>query len=388
MSRPYSLISVVRAVPRALLRRYCLTNDLPFDPWLFDDDAPATQVLAVGLGTPAFRPWFDGTLRHVHQMGTEAGTLALLDETLFRRLDLPADYHELAGPEARALWFLTCLPDVFHAARLLHAADDLPARHSTAVAGLPEVLPPHAPEDLIPFRRELTEYFQQTQFRGRRCHIDALVRGCRLLLFVYLDDYPDIHVGFAADDGDRLERRTHLPTFEVVFQFAAPPGTLSVYSKVRQPVRIELLGLFCRHLLGVEELPEIVRRPAFRLNHLLDREAVRVLDPSVGATAARVRKARVSVPGRGEWVTLETAPDGKWDDLHDMLDRHFPADLFPRGELTVSGAGVTVGYVRDGKARTLTFDVTRRGTTDLASRPDEQQDLGQRLLRAWRITDA
>jgi len=87
-------------------------------------------------------------------------------------------------------------------------------------------------------------------------------------------------------------------------------------------------------------------------------------------------------------VTLETAPEGAWDDIHRMLDRHFPVAEFPRDDLTVSVAGITFGYIRDGLPRTLTFDVTRRGTTDLASRSDDLQELGERLLRAWGLTGA
>ena len=87
-------------------------------------------------------------------------------------------------------------------------------------------------------------------------------------------------------------------------------------------------------------------------------------------------------------VTLETAPEGAWDDIHRMLDRHFPVAEFPRDDLTVSVAGITFGYIRDGLPRTLTFDVTRRGTTDLVSRSDELRELGERLLRAWGVAGA
>ena len=105
----------------------------------------------------------------------------------------------------------------------------LAARSSTTVAGLPLGLTPHAVEDLTPFRRHLTEYFVLEQGRGRLCHIDTVARGHRLLLFVYLDDYPAVSVGF--DAADRLERRPHRPTFEVVYQFDHAAGTLSVFAK-------------------------------------------------------------------------------------------------------------------------------------------------------------
>ena len=164
MSRPYSPLAILRAVPRDLLRAYCAEHQVPFDPRLFADDTTPSQTLALalGLGTPAVRPWFDGALRHVHEMGTEGGTLALVAEAHYERLDLPPEYHALAGPEARALWFLTYLPAVFHAARLQHTADHLADRHSTAVAGLPEGIPPHSLAELGEFRRALAEYFLLT----------------------------------------------------------------------------------------------------------------------------------------------------------------------------------------------------------------------------------
>lgn len=386
MSRPFSPLAIIRAVPRTLLLEYCQSQAVPVDPRLFVDDFSAEQVLAVCRGTPPIRPRFDAALREVHEMATEEGTLALVEEGRFQRIELPPAYHDLHGPAARAMWFLTHLPDVFHSARLLYAADNLPARHSTAVSKLPPAVPPHSVTDLGPFRRAVAEYYQVQQLRGHRCHIDPLLREGRLLLFVRLDDHPAVDLEF--DQQARLQRRPHMPTFEVIFQFAAPTGTLSVYAHGRERVRIELLELFCRHLLGVDKLPEVVRRPAFRLEPLMDRDVVRVVAPAVGASGTRVRRLRVELPDAGGAVILIATKEGAWDDVHRMLDRHVPADLFPRDELHVSTAGVTVGYTREGKDRTLTFEVTRRGTTDLASRPDDQQDLGERLLRSWGVFDA
>ena len=87
-------------------------------------------------------------------------------------------------------------------------------------------------------------------------------------------------------------------------------------------------------------------------------------------------------------MTLEAAPEGGREDIYRMLDQHFPVAEYPRDELFVSMATITVGYTAGGKARTLTFDVTARGTTNLTSRADDQQDLGERLLRFWRVLDA
>ena len=125
-------------------------------------DDVVDPVTAIQLGILDQMKLYWMYLRHVHEMGTEGGTLALVAEAHYERLDLPPEYHALAGPEARALWFLTYLPAVFHAARLQHTADHLADRHSTAVAGLPEGIPPHSLAELGEFRRALAEYFLLT----------------------------------------------------------------------------------------------------------------------------------------------------------------------------------------------------------------------------------
>lgn len=387
MSRPYSPHAVIRAVPRDLLRAYCVAHQVPLDERVFADGVNPPQAVALASRlSPAIRPRFDGDLREVHELATEDGTLALVAEARECGLDLPPEYHALAGPAARALWFLTHHERVFRTARLLHAADHLSARSSTTVNDLPPGLPPHDTADLKHFRLALTEYYFLEQGRGRLCHIDSVARGHRLLLFLYLDDFVAVHTGFA--DDDRLERRPHRPTFEVVYQFDHAAGSLSVFAKGGQSVRITLLDLFCRHMLGVERPSGVALRPRYRLDHLLSRDTTVPLDPAGGVTGARIRRLRVAVPRRKEAVTLDAAPEGGGEDIYRMLDRHFPPAEFPRDELLVTTATITVGYTAGGKGRTLTFDVTSRGATNLTSRSDDQQDVGERVLRAWGVIDA
>ncbi len=318
-------------------------------------------------------------------MATEEGTLALLAEAKFRGIVLPAEYYALAGDAARAMWFLTYHTRLFYDARLIYTADHLGTRSSTTIAGLPTVLPPHDRNDFALFRRALREYLLLHQGRGRHCLIEPLLRGHRLLLFVHLSDYHALQVGF--DGEEQLVHHRHQPVFELVFQFSHTEGTLSVYAKGSQSYRLELLDLFCRHVLGVECPSGVVRRPSFQLDHLIDRDSARPPDPAGGVVGARIRRLRVGVLGSNEWVTLETSAEGGWDDVHRMLDRHFPIMEFPREDLAVSVAMITLGHLREGKPRTLSFEVTSRGSTNLTSRSDHQQDLGEQLMRWWGMMD-
>jgi hypothetical protein len=281
---------------------------------------------------------------------------------------------------------LTDTTRAFDSARLVYAADHLSARSCTAVAGLPTVMPDHSPDALARLQLALCDYYRR-QARGGRCHIDALVRGPRLLLFVYLDDYPAAHLGF--DDQDQFRRRHHRPAFEVVFQLTPPTGTLAVFAAGGQPVRVDLIDLFCQHLLGVPAPAEVLRAAAFRLDHLLSPDATAPVPAAGGVVSARVRRLRVYLSGTGESVTLETAPHADRLAVYRMLDRHFPPEVFPRELLRVSWAAVAATFTADdGEERSLTFDLSSRGTTNLTARPDRQQEVGEAVLGAWGVTGA
>lgn len=385
MSRPFSPFAVVRGVPHTLLADFCTAHRLPLDADALAPDADARRVVAAAHALPRpDRERFDAALRDVHDLATEDGTRALVAEAEAAGIPLPPAFHALAGPAARAVWFLAHHREAFHAARLVYAADHLAARSGTSVTGLPDRLPDHSPQALTPLRLALLEYYRR-QARGGRCHIDALVRGPRLLLFVYLDDYPAAHLGF--DRENIFRRRHHRPAFEVVFQLTPPTGTLAVFAAGGQRVRVDLLDLFCQHLLGVPAPADVLRSPPFRLDHLLHPDATAAA-PADGVADVRVRRLRVYLPGSGESVTLETAPHADRLAVYRMLDRHFPAEHFPRDLLRVSMAAVSLTFDAGGERRTLSFEVSSRGTTNLAARPDRHQEIGEAVLRAWGVTGA
>ncbi len=72
------------------------------------------------------------------------------------------------------------------------------------------------------------------------------------------------------------------------------------------------------------------------------------LDPDALAPAADARRVM--------------AAHANADAMCRMLDRHFPADVFPRDGLVVTAATVAVSYQAGEKSRALTFEVTARGT--------------------------
>ncbi len=385
MSRPFSPIAVVRQVSPAMLADFCAAHHIPLDPTALAPDADARHIVTAAQAMPAHdRERFDAALGDVHDLATEDGSRALVAEAEYARLPLPPAFHDMAGDAARAMWFLTHHPNAFDAARLVYAADHLSARTSSAVAGLPTVMPDHSEAALAPLRTALCDYYRR-QARGGHCHIDALVRGHRLLLFGYLDDYPATHLEF---DREQFRRRHHRPAFEVVFQLTPPAGTLAVFAGGGEDVRVALLDLSCRHLLGIPAPAEVLKVAPFRLDHLLSPDATARVPDGHGVADLRVRRMRVYVPGSGETVTLETARHADRHAVYRMLDRHFPVEHFPRESLRVSLVTVVLTFAGGKGRRTLSFDVSSRGTTTLAARPDRHQAVGEALLAGWGVTGA
>ncbi|MBX9624132.1 MAG: hypothetical protein K2X82_10015 [Gemmataceae bacterium] len=86
-------------------------------------------------------------------------------------------------------------------------------------------------------------------------------------------------------------------------------------------------------------------------------------------------------------MTLEADPQAGPDDVYAMLDAHFPADVFPRGDLFVNQATFNVRYRLPGdeRERSLTFEVSFPDDCTLRSLPEEQRAVGERCLRRWGV---
>jgi hypothetical protein len=396
MARQYAPRAVLRHLPLELLRRFLVQQGIPTraEPGAANTDGADWDSLVEGDYAAIYRAWLalppgprervELMLRQVHETASEPGVRAMIAEALFRGSDIADQLAGIDGHEAKALWVLIHHALAFHTARLLLSTGFPVGRYwnlSTGFGGQAYDASRAAVQNL---RLAIANLYRE-QGRGQRCTIEDYDRNGCLYLFVYLDDYTLTHT--AHDDRGTLVRRPLRPAFEVVYVYHQAAGTLDMFASGERRWRATLRDLFCEHVLQCAAPPAPDNGRSYALDRLTDRSFTLRTDPARGVCAAEVRWLRVvhsRHPSRR--VTLE-ADMTRPGDVYDMLDAHFPAGEFPRGELLVNQVAFTVRYrAADGdKERSFTFQVTFPDGCNLRSLPDDQRVVGEWCLREWGI---
>lgn len=333
---------------------------------------------------PGSREQVEQMLRYVHETASSAGVQAFIAEAYFRNIDITASIGPLDGHHTKALWVLINHSMVFHTARLLLSVSNTFGRYWNLTPGIPHTLPDTDPNAVQNLKIAIASLYRREQARGHCCTIESYSRRGCLYLFVYLDDYTQTHTGH--DDRGKLSRHPLRPTFEVVFVYNRPAGTLDLYAPGERRWRTTLRDLFCEHILHHEPPPAPADQPPYRMKGLLSRSFPLPTDSTAGVISATIRRLKLIPPRRARRVILEADP-AAGEDIYDMLDDHFPADRFPREQVWVNQVTFGVKYCTsdDDRERSLTFTVSYPDACDLRNKPEDQRAVGEWCLRRWGI---
>jgi hypothetical protein len=323
--------------------------------------------------------------RQVHDMANPAAVQAMIAEAWYRGHNIGDQLHPIPGYHAKALWVLVTYPVVFHTARLLLSAGTPIGRYWNLTTGFHGIEPDSSHDAVQDLRLAIARLYRNEQGRGQFCTVDQYDRNGCLYLFVYLDDYTQTHVGH--NERGNLIRYPLRPAFEVVFVYNTVRGSLDMFAHGDRRWRANLLDLFCQHILYSPVPATATARRPYQLNDLIDRSFRLPIDPLGGVRQARISRMRVAMRNSPRRVTLEADPDAGAADIYDMLDTHFPLDLFPRADLYVNQVTFHVVYRTrdDERDHPLTFEVSFPDGCNLKSMSDERRAIGERCLRRWGI---
>jgi hypothetical protein len=386
MNRTFYPISVIRAVTPRLLQLFCQSHHIELKPELFANGVDPALIYMHSTKLPDDqRQKFDTALRDIYELGTEDGLRLLTGEARIANIFLGLDFLALDGLQPRALWFLIHHRASFHNALRLHAAKQISWKFSTTVQiPISTKIPECSIEAFTPLRVMLMQYFTEHESRGRHCKIEWLIREERLFVLAHLDDHGSVHLDF--DEQGELRRRSTRPVFDVVYQLHLGNLQLATFAKGGADKRAELKDLFCEHFLKIEAPEEKIEKPEFHLTQLISPEAAIAPPPSSGIAGVRIRRMRVYFPQVRESITLEVAPEGKTDDIYKMLNRFLPEQDYPRSDLRVNFLSLTITPTEEQTTgKPFSFDVGNRGSTNLTSKREHQQNLGERLFKLWKI---
>jgi len=231
--------------------------------------------------------------------------------------------------------------------------------------------------------------FYARQGRGRFCHVDNYLRQdpARHCYFTYPEDHASTDLGF--NEAGEWERRHRKSAFEIIFVYRPEDGILEISAKGGKKVVEPLAAIFCKTILGLDDLPEDDTRPLFDLSVLQDRDFDFERDPEDGIESVCVRELTIEMPGGGNrYVGLDApaspeAPHAVYDLISDALDEK----KVSMEDVRISLAKLQFTFAsRDGKKpKTLTFTIYPKRVT-LKDQPLHQ--VAKKYLKRWEIARA
>lgn len=238
---------------------------------------------------------------------------------------------------------------------------------------------------------ELAEAMKQ-HFNSKNVYIDMFDRvrptfdgvDCEILqLTVYRDGDPEDMLSF--DSGGELVSRSYRPVFEIAMTYESSSGVLEIVARNRT-MRKEMAKLFITKLLNTDFDSRKVEVRRYDLDVLLKPHQFPV-DLEDGIESVEVRQLRLMPIGsEGERVTLECLMKAKrtiWDLANEKLGQ----DALSRGWRATQAKLVIKFCRKDGESRgkTLTLIITMPHGCNLKERTDNEQLIGEKYLRRWRI---
>jgi hypothetical protein len=358
-------------MPNALLARYFSDKGLlaQLDFASMPEGKPDALFEAwLGL-TDVQRQAAEADFREIHAMSDRKGLTAIVDEARWQLDDRPdvlkAFLDELGALEdfhARAMVAFLDRPECWKGATRFHYADTL--SHWRKRKNLPRNPAAVDEASVVRLAQLISNYFRQTEGRGRNCVVEAYRRGDRDYFFAFPEDHAQRSIEWVNGE---FHPRPHNPAFEIVFVYNQPEGTLDLSFRGGQKAVAALQGVFAQAILKLDELP-----PDPKDDRVYDLAPLAKSDfdfthlPGSGIGAVVVKKLRLSSRVRaGDRITLEADGHKNPDAVYQFLDeigRALPIHLYNVTQVELAATVVTV----EGKPpKTVSFRITHPNTCSL-----------------------
>lgn len=392
MATPFDPRKVLKHISNSQLREFFVEHrdELHDVPW---DNLTEHRI------EPVFESWqelpeqqrieIQIILRDIHTLSDHRGVAVLAEEILWRCPDRAEDFKAQISKQDKAMWVYLNHRAAFDEAAMFARADALAAgRFWIKRDGLPKRSITVEDDMIGNFEDGLTRFYGPQQMRGHVCKIDHYPRmGGSVYFFAYLDDYPDKHLVFDADDQPII--RPDRGAFENVFVYNSEEGSMEVYAPGGRKVWEPLQAVFGKAVLNEDIEPADPTRPSFKLNHLLTPNLPLPTDPKDLVEEARIMRLRLEPPGSRGYIEIKADPIGHINDIYRKVERWVKAERIPVGSTRVAQSTFRLKFAHNGPGRqpVLTFDVSAPHSSNLKSKPDEQRAVGERCLKMWEVTD-
>lgn len=354
----YSPKNFMRNAPNALLARYFQTlgvlTDLDFS--LLTETKIDPMYDAWRALPEKIRNQTEQDFQEIHELATEGGSKAILDEARWHGEDLAEQFASLKGFNEHSFWTFLERQTYWRGALAFHHADTVPASYWRKRKNLPHTSAAVDPDSVRQFEQSLSGYFHTMQGRGKNCKVDCYRRNDLDYFFAYPEDYTQASIEW---DGPEFKRRAHRPAFEIIFVYSQKNGTLEVYlSGDRKPVP-DLQTIFAATVLKAELGPDEQDERVYDLNPFRSAHFRFTYGPESGIESVAIKKLRLSVHNTKERLTLEADPTHRKQAVYDLLEK--VTEGIPLSQVAITQVGIKVTFAQNPSSRrpnTRTFAIS------------------------------
>lgn len=382
MIQPFSIPTILRAIPKPVLRQFFAKlghPTLPID-WKNLREWETQPILrAISQMDSKHLMAVENALHQVFDVASDSGIAALReagDKSFW--LSMPGESDSYC--HAMHAWLRH--PEVFGRALLLQQVDHLGEWHTRT--GLPKIAPQSTDDVLQRLATAMSDLLYRDRGFGRHCTVEHMRRADGTDYFLaYADDVPQVNLFH--DENGNLARGVVRPALEIVFAYNREDRDLETFIRASPRLRTELEAIFCEIVLG-DQVPRMPQRPAYNLNVLKEGPSRLITDPADGVVA-RVWQMRLALYNSRRHIVLEADHGGSREDIYAMLDECLDRQHLPLSVLNVTAAELNFDFqaVNGRQSEAITFDLIYPDLCTLRNQRPDCVVVVRKYLRQWRI---
>jgi len=343
MTRQYSPKTFLRQSPNPVLQQYFRSNDISLEvdwkcltPRRIDPLFDAIEALPDEV-----RDAVEQDFRLIFAMATPKGRLLLIEQGAVLGVDLSERLDGVENHYEAAMVAFLEHREVFDTASCVHGMVRLDKRKRLVGKRLHAS---EAPEQINAFEEALRRTYRR-QGRGRSCHVDRYQRRdpMRFCYFAYPEDFPISDVEY--DEDHNFRHVTRRPAMENAFVYVPEAGTLQIGATGDKEHKEKLAEAFCKHILGLKELPPEDGSPRYTLERVMEPSFEFPIEPEDGIERMDIKTLRVDT-GDAEQsrITLDITPNGTPNGIHASIGRNLNPSVHPQDSMFPSQAVIVTEF--------------------------------------------
>ena len=387
MSRQFSIPTVLRMTPNALLEEYFRElGHGDFDPRWRELRSQEIDPILDYLGElPLDRlNEIESVLRSVFDLACESGFQAMIEAAPHCGVaDLASLVPDDLSMYGRAMWVWLRHRPVFERAQVIHTVEHMAWWRKRN--DLPANEPDLSADAKARLERDISTLLK-SQGRGKDCTVETFARGAVTYFLAYPDDF--VQNVTVHDEEGHLAAAAFRQTMLIVFAYDREEGTLETFARLPKPMKERLEAIFADAILHWEIGPH-EPDAVYELNQLKSPTLDLTPDPA-DRLRVRIRKMRLSAKYGGRRMLIEVDDDDPDDDIHKAIEECVNLETVPLSEWNVTLVTFCFEFLplEGRKHGKQSFDVGHPRSCSLRNARPERVELIQKYLKRWNIDRA